>query len=204
MANEHDRDTEKHSGKAAEHEHGRPEHRGGQQHKPAQEPEEGAAALEKEMDELRGSLEQKTSECDEYRDTLLRLQAEFENYRKRMVREQTQFLERAIEAFVLQLLPIIDNLERAISAAEEKHDLEQLADGVKITHSQVLDLFKKEGIQIIDPEGEPFDPTDMHAMLSVEDDEHPDNTVLEVLQKGYVLKGKVVRPAMVKVSKSPE
>ncbi|RJQ55578.1 MAG: nucleotide exchange factor GrpE [Actinobacteria bacterium] len=172
-------------------------------HEPAEKAEQDAAHLEKEMGDMRASLERKTTECAEYRDTLLRLQAEFENYRKRMVREQTQFLERAIEVFVLQLLPIIDNLERAIAASEEKHDLEKLADGVKITHSQILDLFKKEGIEIVDPDGQEFDPTVMHAVLTVETEDYADNTVVEVLQKGYVLKGKVVRPAMVKVSRTP-
>ncbi len=201
MANKHDPDTEKHEKRQAAGEAGRhPDSSEKAREKAGAE----AARREKEMNELRGSLERKTSECTEYRDTLLRLQAEFENYRKRMVREQTQFLERAVEGFVLQLLPIVDNLERAISAAEEKHDLEQLADGVKITHAQIVDLFKKEGIEIIDPVGQPFDPTEMHAMLSIEDEEHPDATVLEVIQKGYRLKGKVIRPAMVKVSKLPE
>lgn len=178
----------------------------GKAEKAAREPTEAveSTAAGDEAAQLRASLETKSAECDKYRDSLLRLQAEFENYRKRMVREQTQFLERAVEGFVSKLLPIIDNLERAIAAAEEKHDLEQLAGGVTMVHSQIVDLFAREGIEIIDPVEQPFDPTLHHAMLTVEDDEHEDNTVLEVLQKGYVLKGKVIRPAMVKVSKRPE
>ncbi len=156
-----------------------------------------------ETTELRDSLQRKESQCAELREALLRKQAEFENYRKRMVREQTQFLERAVEGFVLQLLPIIDNLERAILAAEEKHDLAQLSSGVEMVHGQLVDLFAKEGIEIIDPEGEQFDPTKHHAMMQVEDADRDDETVVEVVQKGYALKGKILRPAMVKVSVRP-
>lgn len=156
-----------------------------------------------ELAKAREALQRESEQGVVYKDALQRLQAEFENYRKRMVREQTQYLERAVEGFVLQLLPIIDNLERAIAAAEEKHDLEKLAGGVAMVHSQIVDLFGKEGIEIIDPEGEPFDPTMHHAMMQVEDDEHEDDTVVEVVQKGYSVKGKIIRPAMVKVSKRP-
>lgn len=183
----------------------RPEHRKEGAHadraKAAAEP---AAPNAEETSQLRESLEAKTAECDKYKDSLLRLQAEFENYRKRMVREQTQFLDRAVEGFVGQLLPIIDNLERAIAAAEEKHDLEQLSEGVQMVHSQIIDLFGKEGIEIIDPVGEQFDPTKHHAMMQVEDAEHDDETVVEVVQKGCSLKGKILRPAMVKVSRKPK
>lgn len=207
--------TEKHEDprKRAESEGGAARHSGGVSREKAKETErkvpvgeksqEVAEHIGEEISLLRTSLEAKSTECNEYRDTLLRLQAEFENYRKRMVREQTQFLERAVERFVLELLPIIDNLERAIVAADEKHDLAQLSSGVSMVHSQIVDLFAKEGIEIIDPIGKRFDPTEQHAVLSVEDAEHDDDTVLEVLQKGYSLKGKIVRPAMVKVSKKP-
>jgi molecular chaperone GrpE len=153
--------------------------------------------------ELRDSLQRKESQCAELHEALLRKQAEFENYRKRMVREQTQFLERAVEGFVLQLLPIIDNLERAILAAEEKHDLAQLSSGVGMVHGQLVDLFVKEGIEIINPEGEQFDPTKHHAMMQVEDAGRDDEAVVEVVQKGYALKGKILRPAMVKVNARP-
>jgi len=156
-----------------------------------------------ELAEAREALARTETERDELKDSLLRLRAEFENYRKRMVREQTQFLERAVEGFVLQLLPIIDNLERAISAADEKHDLAQLSSGVQMVHAQLLDLFGKKGIEIIDPVGEPFDPTRHHAMMQVVDADHDDETVVEVVQKGYALKGKILRPAMVKVSTRP-
>lgn len=157
-----------------------------------------------ESTELREALAKAEADRDALRDSLLRLQAEFENYRKRMVREQTQFLERAVERFVSELLPIIDNLERAISAADEKHDLDQLAGGVEMVHSQILDLFAKEGIEVIHPEGEPFDPTMHHAMMQVEDPDRDDETVAEVVQKGYSLGGKIIRPAMVKVNTKPE
>lgn len=152
---------------------------------------------------LSASLAAKQAECNELRDALMRKQAEFENYRKRMVREQTQFLERATERLVVQLLPIIDNLERAMSAAEEQHDLEQLAGGVSMVHSQVVDLFGKEGIEIIDPLGGQFDPNLHHAMMQVNNAEQEDGTIVEVVQKGYSLKGKIIRPAMVNVSVRP-
>lgn len=133
----------------------------------------------------------------ELTEQLMRLQAEFENYRKRMVKEQTRILETAESELIRKLLPALDNLERAIDHAPES---DGLVEGVRMVLGQLLAVLEKEGLELIDPEGEPFDPEHHEAMMVVETDDCPEDTVVDVVQKGYRFNGLLLRPAMVKVS----
>lgn len=158
----------------------------------------------KEMRELRKELETKEKEAQEYLDMLKRLKAEFENYKKRMLKEQTRLVETAAEEVILKILPVLDNLERALSAAKENHDAENLIKGVEMVDSQVKEILLGEGLEAIVPHGKPFDPEKHEAVMHGESDEHEEDAVIDVMQKGYQYKGKLIRPAMVKVCKKKE
>jgi len=139
-------------------------------------------------------------EAAEHLDDLKRLKAEFENYRKRVIREQTSMVERASEQLVERLLPVLDNFELALIAADRTKDYDALVRGVELVFGELADLLHKEGLQKIEALGKPFDPTQHEAVLEVGDGPAEGNPVVaEVVRNGYTLKGKVVRPAMVKV-----
>jgi molecular chaperone GrpE len=136
--------------------------------------------------------------------TAKRWQAEFENYRKRQERDTVEMRTRAGERIVIELFPVIDDLDRAIdhtvASGVEGAELEQLLRGVEMVRSRILGVFAKEGVEVIDPFGQPFDPNAHHAVSQRDDAEVAEHTVLEVYQKGYRLGGRVIRPAMVVVS----
>ena len=160
----------------------------------------GSRHAEGQLVDLEDELAKARREAAEHLDDLRRLKAEFENYRKRILREQTHFVERASEQLVERLLPILDNFELALIAADRTSDYESLVRGVEIVFGELMDLLHKEGLQKIDAVGKTFDPTMHEAVLEVGDgpaDGEP--VVAEVVRNGYTLKGKVVRPAMVKV-----
>ena len=136
----------------------------------------------------------------EHLDDLKRLKAEFENYRKRVVKEQTALVERASQVLVEKLMPVLDNFELALIAADRTKDYEPLVRGVEIVYGELMDLLHKEGLAKIEAVGKPFDPTQHEAVLEVgEGPAEGDPVVAEVVRNGYTLKGKVLRPAMVKV-----
>ena len=125
-----------------------------------------------------------------------RIQADFENYRKRAAREAAVAGDRAKSGLVRELLPIVDNLERALASAEEGE--QHLAAGVRLVHSELIAVLERNGVQPFDPVGERFDPAE-HEALSVRD-EGESGVVLDVLEKGYRANGTVLRPARVVVS----
>ena len=131
-------------------------------------------------------------------------QAEFENYRKRQERDLADMRVRAGERIVTELIPVLDDLDRAIehtvASAASGGELEHLLAGVEMVRTRILAVFEKEGVQVIDPFGAAFDPNMHHAVGQREDLELPEHTVVEVYQKGYLMGGRVVRPAMVMVS----
>jgi molecular chaperone GrpE len=133
---------------------------------------------------------------DEYLDLARRAQADFENYRKRAAREAAAAGERAKSGLVRELLPIVDNLERAIASAEEGE--QHLAQGVRLVHSELIAVLERNGIEQFDPAGDRFDPAE-HEALSVRTDGEP-GVVLDVVEKGYRANGTVLRPARVVVS----
>ncbi len=155
--------------------------------------EEAAAPVEAQAD----PLEAVTRERDEYLDTLQRLKAEFDNYRKRVARDQQELAARAHERLVSQLVPVLDDLERALEAATQ-HEEARLEDGVRLVHRSLADALGREGLSEIPTDGK-FDPHTQEALLAQPSSEE-EGTVIQVLQKGYTLGDRVLRPARVVIS----
>ncbi|GAV32204.1 HSP-70 cofactor [Coriobacteriaceae bacterium EMTCatB1] len=158
------------------------------------------AELDLRGDQLLAELEAARQEAAEHLETAQRVRAEFENYRKRVARDQAEMAARAGERIIGELLPVLDNLERAIDHVTAGGDLKQLLQGVEMVHKQMVGVLEKEGVEVIDPFGQPFDPARHQAVGQREDASVPESTVVEVYQKGYSLAGRVIRPAMVVVS----
>lgn len=165
--------------------------------RPAVPEEEAAGAYRERI----ASLER---EVADYVRHLQRLQADFENFRKRVRREQEELRERVTEDLLRRLLPVVDNLERAVAAAElDGASLENLQAGVTMVYRQLAEFLLKEGASPLVARGETFDPTKHHAVATVESEEHAENTVVDELQKGYLFHGRLLRPALVRVAKRP-
>jgi molecular chaperone GrpE len=167
--------------------------------------------LEEDLGALLGAERDIESQLDAARDEAARnlaaaqkWQAEFENYRKRQERDLADMRVRAGERIVAELIPVLDDLDRAIehtvASAASGGELEHLLSGVEMVRTRILSVFEREGVQVVDPFGAAFDPNLHHAVGQREDPEVPENTVVEVYQKGYLMGGRVVRPAMVMVS----
>jgi molecular chaperone GrpE len=133
---------------------------------------------------------------ENYLELAQRIQADFENYRKRAAREAAAAGERAKSGLIRELLPVVDNLERALASAEEGE--QHLAEGVRLVHSELIAVLERNGIEQFDPSGEKFDPAE-HEALSVRD-EGESGLVVDVVEKGYRSNGTVLRPARVVVS----
>ena len=138
------------------------------------------------------------------KDRVLRLSAEFENYKKRKQRESDEFKKFANETIFRQLLTVVDNLERAISSTPKNSNEDGLVEGVKLTHKEIIKLFETFNVKPVEAENQLFDPNFHQAVTQEETDEFPENTVSKVLQKGYLLHDRLIRPAMVVVSKRVE
>ena len=143
-------------------------------------------------------LQTALAERDAYLDVAQRVQADFENYRKRAVREQERLVAHAHERLVRELLPILDDLERALEAAE-RHEEAQLVEGVKLVEQSLRTALRKEGLAEIDTDGA-FDPHVHEALLTQPSDDVESGSVLEVVQRGYRVGDRVVRPAKVIVA----
>ncbi|AGA34789.1 Heat shock protein GrpE [Thioalkalivibrio nitratireducens DSM 14787] len=142
--------------------------------------------------------------ADRRRDQLLRAQAELENQRRRFERELEAAHKYAMERFAAELLTVCDSLEMGLEAARKTEDAGSIIEGTELTLKAFRKAFDKFGIEPVDPTGERFDPERHQAMTTQESTEHPPNTVLMTMQKGYLLQGRVLRPAMVIVSRAPE
>lgn len=150
-------------------------------------------------------LTEDAGKAAEYWDKLLRCQADFENVRKRLEREKQDFIKFANEEIISELLNILDDLERAVGLAESKHeDLPAFLKGVEMIMAHLYEMLKEHGVKPIDSKGKIFDPNYHEALMQVEDNNFPEHTVLEDLQKGYLLNDRVIRTAKVKVSKKQE
>ncbi len=140
----------------------------------------------------------------EANDKYLRLQAEWQNFRKRTDQEREVERSRANERLIEKLLPVLDDMERAIdhakATADEDANLAQFADGIQAVHTKMLGVLGGEGVEVIDPAGEPFDPLSHQAVGREEDTEAYEDTVSQVYQKGYRMGGKIIRSAMVTVT----
>ena len=143
-------------------------------------------------------------ERDEYYDLLLRKTAEFDNYRKRIERERTSVQQSAAADLMSELLPLVDDLERALSVDTESAAADTYRAGVELIHRQLLSLLEKRGVKAIDALGTQFDPAFHQAVATgpADDDEYPDGSVIEEHRRGYTLHGRLLRPAMVKVAKA--
>lgn len=174
-------------------------------HIESEEPEEGIEQQEceesRDIKRLKEKCKAAEKRAKEEHENLLRAVADFNNLRKRMREEMDQSRRLALEDFAIRLLPIMDNFERAITAAEEINDFDALHGGVVLILRQFRDVLEKEGLQPIEAVGQQFDPCLHEAVLCEDTDEYPDNTIIEEFQKGYTLGGKVVRPSMVKVAR---
>jgi molecular chaperone GrpE len=153
------------------------------------------AQTEATLEEQVAALE---AERDEHLNDLKRVAAEFENYRKRVARDQESLVARAHERLVKELLPVLDDLERALAAAEE-HQEAQLEEGVRLVHRELAAALEREGLAEIETNGH-FDPHVHEALLSQPSSDQAEGTVIEVAQKGYRLGDRVVRPARVVVA----
>jgi molecular chaperone GrpE len=169
---------------------------------PAEEtlPDEGSAPEQGTVPDLEQRLEALAAERDEYLNDLKRVAAEFENYRKRAARDQADFAVRANERLVKELLPVLDDLGRALEAAE-KHEEVKLEEGVRLVHRQLAETLRKEGLAEIETDGK-FDPH-VHEALLTQPSEAPEGSVIDVVQKGYRLGDRVLRPARVVVAAAP-
>ena len=159
-------------------------------------PVEGEPGVaEDEPAALAEELEATRRERDEYLDALRRLKAEFENSRKRQERERTRILETASERLVVELLPVLDNLDRALEAEGDIHE------GVRAIRDQLITVLGKEGLLPVASDGQHFDPNVHEAVMSQPSEEHEEGTILQTFQRGYLLSGKPIRPAKVVVAK---
>jgi molecular chaperone GrpE len=165
---------------------------------PAEPAGEQDPATEKEYDEAKEeAATEAASDASRYLDMAQRTQAELENFRKRAARDIAVAGERAKAKLVRELLPVVDNLERALATANPEED--HLAEGVRLVHVELLNTLQRNGITAFDPSGEPFDPT-VHEAISMREGENGSGLVLDVVEKGYKLGDAVIRPARVVVS----
>ncbi|MEG0217225.1 MAG: nucleotide exchange factor GrpE [Raoultibacter sp.] len=139
------------------------------------------------------------AEVEAWKDKHLRLQAEWDTYRRRTNEQRTQEKARAAEKLVESLIPVIDDFERTIDYAQKNGEI-GLLEGIEAVHTKFVGVLDKDGVSVIDPQGEAFDALEAQAVGTVEDAETPDETVAEVYQKGYRMGNKVLRPAMVTVT----
>jgi molecular chaperone GrpE len=152
----------------------------------------------KEAAESEDPLDRALRERDEYLGLAQRAQADFENYRKRAAREASAAGERARSGLVRELLPVVDNLERALASAAESE--QHLAEGVRLVHSELIAVLERNGVQQFDPRGDRFDPGEHEALSMRSQDGAEPGVVLDVVEKGYRSNGTVLRPARVVVS----
>jgi molecular chaperone GrpE len=152
------------------------------------------------QDDPAGALAQKTDECQALQEKYLRLAAEFENYKRIAQRDQREYSRFANEQVLKELLPVVDNLERAIQSAKTSSETNTVIEGVQLTLKQFLETLSKFGVRPITSVGQPFDPSRHQAVTRTDDPDAPENTVVEEFQKGYLLHERVLRPAMVTVA----
>lgn len=161
-------------------------------------------ALQKRLDGVADEIAAAKRQADDSTERLTRLQADWENYRRRTAQERLAERERAAEKLVVSLLPVLDDMERACGHAQENNaddaGVMQFVEGVEAIHDKMYGVLNKEGVEVIDPAGEAFDPMIHQAVGRVEDAEAYDETVAQVYQKGYRMGDKVIRSAMVTVT----
>ncbi|MEE9186225.1 MAG: nucleotide exchange factor GrpE [Candidatus Binatia bacterium] len=157
-----------------------------------------------EVDNLRQQLEAKELEAKQNHERFLRQLAEMENFKKRTAREKEETIKYGNEGLVRDLLPILDNLERAVEHAQGGGNGKPLLEGIEMILKSLLEVLQKHGVTQISAKGEPFDPQKHEAFAQVESEDLEANTVVEELHKGYLQFDRLLRPSLVSVAKSPE
>ncbi len=171
--------------------------------------QQSSAAAEQSQDDLAAALAQAQADAAQARDQVLRAQAEAENVRRRAARETENARKFALDKFAAELLPVLDSLDAALDSCRAQADqaqdetLDAIIQGLDLSQKLFLDVLGKNGVSMLDPLGEPFDPQLHEAMSMIPSPHAEPNAVLQVLQKGYVLNGRVVRAAKVIVAKAP-
>jgi molecular chaperone GrpE len=160
-----------------------------------------SSELEARVGRLEAELKERVAEVEALNDRLLRLHAEFENYKKRMARERSEFVKFANEALILEFLPVLDSLERALATARSAAEAQAVAEGLEIILRLFQTTLEKVGVKVIEALEREFDPNLHQAAAQVESPDGRDNIVTEEVRKGYLLEGRLLRPSMVKVSK---
>jgi len=167
--------------------------------------EEAEKPQEDELSRLMKQLQAKEQEAKEHYEARLRLQAELENFRKRKEKESFEFRKYANEGLLQEILPIVDDFERAITAAEQTHKLEDFLKGIELIFSKFLDALQKKGVKEIEAaEGQPFNPERHEAVMQLETDAVAEGTIAKVFQKGYALHDRIIRAPKVGVARNKE
>ena len=165
---------------------------------------EAAEATEAEASEEVNPLQQENDQLkqqlEEEENRYLRLQADFDNFRRRSRLDAEAAQKYRAQSLVADILPALDNFERALQVNTADEQTKSVLQGVEMVYRQLVEALQKEGVEAIESVGKTFDPYEHQAVMQVEDDEYEPNTVVEELQKGYKLKDKIIRPAMVKVN----
>ncbi len=164
---------------------------------------QASGAAPGEVDQLRAKLAEAEQARDQNIDLAKRMQAEFENYQKRAQRDRAQDLRYAQAPLAFDILGALDNLDRAVAAAQQAGETGPLVQGVAMVQSQLLDVFRRHGVMRIEAQGEPFDPNLHQAVMQQPSKDQPPGTVLQVLEHGYRIHDRVLRPARVIVSTAP-
>jgi len=166
------------------------------------EKEEVLKNIEGELSETRKLVQEKENLSKEYLKHLERLQADFDNYKKRQEKKQKEFIEFANERLISNLLTVLDNLERALDSAKNEENAKAIREGINNTLKEFRNILQKEGVKPMQSIGHRFDPYKHEAVMKIETDKHSEDMVTEEFLKGYYIKSKVLRPAMVKVAVS--
>ena len=166
--------------------------------KKAEEKKENVGIPEEELEELK----KKADERDEFHNKWLKVHADYENFRRRLEKEKSDHMKFANEDIMAQLFPIVDNFDMALDAMETAKDKEAVMDGIKLVQKEFHRILEDNGIEKIKTEGEVFDPNVHEAVSVVETDEYPEDTVVEEVRAGYLLNGRLLRPAQVRVAKN--
>lgn len=166
----------------------------------AAEVQEGEAAEASPDSESAQKIEELTRQAEEHYNRMLRIQADFDNFRRRTQREKEELAKYASMKLIEQLLPVLDNFERAMQVGQDGGEENSFFVGMEMIHRQLMQVMEAEGLRKMEPVGTPFDPEMHQAVVREESEEHEEGIVIDVIQNGYWLKDKVLRPAMVKVS----
>ncbi len=161
-------------------------------------------AKKENLSDLEGKLQEKDKEAKDYYDRYLRLSAEMENFKRRAEKEKSEIYKFANENILKELIPVLDNLERALNHGQETENTQALLLGVEMTYKAFWTVLEKYGLTRVEALGEEFDPNLHEAVMVQEDAERPPGVVISQMQKGYRLHNRLIRPAMVVVSKKPE